>query len=93
MLALAPNVVYLHEPFHVGNYRPGICNLRFDRWFTYIKRENEAPYYRALRDTFALRYNLVAGVRHGPVSPARWRSQLHRYLSFAGYRLRLSTAC
>ena len=87
MLALAPNVVFLHEPFHVRNYRPGICNLRFDRWFTYIKRENEAPYYRALRDTFALRYNLVAGVRHGPVSPARWRSQLHRYLSFAGYRL------
>jgi hypothetical protein len=53
MLALAPSVVYVHEPFHI-HHDPGICSARFDDWFTYVCPENEAPYRepieRMLRD-------------------------------------------
>jgi hypothetical protein len=53
MLATAPSVAYLHEPFHI-HHDPGMCAARFENWFTYVCPENEAPYRepigRMLRD-------------------------------------------
>ncbi|HUH21151.1 MAG TPA: hypothetical protein VLZ09_04715, partial [Gaiellaceae bacterium] len=39
MLALAPGVGYVHEPFN-----PRFSAGRFDRYFTVVTRENEARY-------------------------------------------------
>jgi hypothetical protein len=47
MLAEAPAVFYIHEPFSVSHPPgAGICKARFTYWFTYITRKNEAAYYK-----------------------------------------------
>lgn len=57
-------VLYIHEPFNVSDPPGrGICNIAFKHWFTYISRENEEAYYRALRNTIELKYDLVAALR------------------------------
>ena len=62
MLAEAPSLLYIHEPFSVTDAPSrGICNTQFKYWFTYITRENEAGFYRALRNTVQLRYDLAGG--------------------------------
>ena len=43
MLATAPSVVYIHEPFHI-HHDLGVCEALFENWFTYVCAENEAPY-------------------------------------------------
>jgi hypothetical protein len=64
MLAAAPGVAYVHEPFNV-DYPPGegVCRVRFPYWYTAVTAENERLYRDALRDTVALRYSLGAALR------------------------------
>lgn len=57
MLAATPEVGYIHEPFN-PTHRPGICNVTFPYRFAYITEENEAPYYRPLRETLAFHFSL-----------------------------------
>jgi hypothetical protein len=67
MLAEAPRVCYIHEPFSVSDAPgPGICNVTFSRWYTHIDAHNEAQYVDALRRTLGLRYDLVAALRAAP---------------------------
>jgi len=56
MLALSPNIFYIHEPFNPLT-RPGICAARFPRAFTYITRENATLYEDSLRATLERRYS------------------------------------
>jgi hypothetical protein len=63
MLALAPGVVYLHEPFNMDYAHPGKCTARFPYRFTYVTDENETAYARALARTIALRFNVWAEMR------------------------------
>ena len=77
MLAAAHGVLYVHEPFSVSDPPGrGVCNVAFERWFTYVTRANEAPYYRAFKDTVALKYNRLAALRG-----ARSRAALARVLA------------
>lgn len=58
MLAAAPNAFYIHEPFSVSDAPGrGISNLRLQNWFTYITRENEADYYKPVKNTVELKYD------------------------------------
>ena len=57
MLAVAPAVVYIEEPFHIV-HDSGTCGAQFAKWFTYICTENEAEFATHLRKTTTLRYNL-----------------------------------
>ncbi len=58
MLAAAPSTFYVHEPFSVSDAPSrGVCNLRFQHWFTYISLENESNYYKALKNTIDLKYD------------------------------------
>ncbi len=59
MLAASPSVGYIHEPFNL-THRPGICTAKFPYWFTYITKENEAPYYEPLNNTLAFRFDIAA---------------------------------
>ncbi len=43
ILATAPSVAYVHEPFHI-HHDPEVCQARFDNWFTYVCAENEDAY-------------------------------------------------
>jgi hypothetical protein len=55
MLALAPGVGYIHEPFNPAT-APGISSAPFDAYFTRVTAENEARYLPQLKRTLAFRY-------------------------------------
>lgn len=68
MIAVSPDVTYIHEPFNINHDR-GICNAQFEHWFTFVCEQNEAKYYKKFEDTMALRYDLrglahVTGLKH-----------------------------
>ena len=63
MLALAPRVAYIHEPFNMDYAHPGKCTAHFPYRFTYITTENEAAYRQPLRRTIGLHYNVWPEVR------------------------------
>src|SRR5690349_10236845 len=64
MLAEAPGVLYVHEPFSVSDPPGrGVCNVRFARWFTYVTRDSDAAYHRAFTDLVGLQYNHRAALR------------------------------
>ncbi len=62
MLALAPGVDYLHEPFN-PHMPAGYAGGVFDRHLVYVCAENEAAYRPALERTLAFHYHLGAAVR------------------------------
>jgi sulfotransferase family protein len=68
MLALAPGVGYVHEPFN-----PRFSAGRFDRYFTVVTRENEARYASELEHVLTFRYELGPRLRrrHRPKDVAR----------------------
>jgi hypothetical protein len=58
MLALAPAVAYVHEPFN-----PRFSAGAFDRYFAVVTAENEARYARELERVLTFRYELGAHLR------------------------------
>lgn len=79
MLALAPGVAYVHEPFNPRT-SAGLSPAQFDRYFTVVTAENEARYAPGLERTFALRYDLASQLRslRGPRDLARAARDLVR---------------
>jgi hypothetical protein len=67
MLASAPGVGYISEPFS-PNHRPGLCRATFPHWFTYICDENADLYREPLRRTLEFRYDALAELRALPAS-------------------------
>jgi hypothetical protein len=63
MLALAPGVRYIHEPFNPRTPM-GISSAPFDRYFTVVTAENESRYLHGLRRTLAFDYAFGAEFRH-----------------------------
>lgn len=62
MLALAPGVAYLHEPFSPRTPK-GLSPAGFDRYYTVVTSRNEDRYRAGLERTLALRYDLGAQLR------------------------------
>jgi hypothetical protein len=64
MIAASPSppVAYLWEPFSVL-HRPGICDVRFERWFPYVCPQNESIYLDPIADMLAFRYGTTAELR------------------------------
>ena len=86
MLAEAPSVFYIHEPFSVSDPPGrGICNVRFKHWFTYINSENETDYYKAIRNTVNLKYD-VWGALKDVGSRNDFRNAYKEYRQFSTYR-------
>lgn len=64
MIGEAPNIFYIHEPFSVSDPPGrGICNVQFRQWFTYITPQNEAAYYKPIKNMLNLRYNLLSALK------------------------------
>ena len=59
MLALAPGVAYIHEPFSPRT-AAGLSPAGFDRYFTVVTSENQARYRPGLEQTIRFRYGLGA---------------------------------
>jgi hypothetical protein len=68
MLALAPGVAYIHEPFSPKAPK-GLSPAGFERYFTVVTRENEGRYRAGLKRSLALRYDVSAQLR----SAKSWR--------------------
>jgi hypothetical protein len=68
MLALAPGVGYVHEPFN-PKMPNGLSPAGFRRYYTVVTPENEDRYRRGLEESLALRYDLGAQLR----SVTSWR--------------------
>jgi hypothetical protein len=68
MLALAPGVAYVHEPFSPRTPK-GLSPAGFERYFTVVTRENESRYRSGLERSLALRYDFGAQLR----SAQSWR--------------------
>jgi Sulfotransferase family len=62
MLALAPGVGYIHEPFNPRT-PAGLSSAPFDRYFTVVTTESESWYLPGLERTLAFRYDLGAQLR------------------------------
>lgn len=62
MLALAPGVAYVHEPFNPRT-SAGLSPAGFDRYFTVVTAENEARYRPGLEQTVRFRYGVGAQLR------------------------------
>jgi hypothetical protein len=79
MLALAPGVAYIHEPFNPRT-AAGLSPARFDRYFTVVTSENEARYRPGLEQTIRFRYGLGAqlGTLRGVADVARTGRDLVR---------------
>ena len=58
MLATAPELVTLYEPFNYDYYNPHRCNLKFPYRYTYITHENEKQYYEPLKRAIQLHFNI-----------------------------------
>jgi Sulfotransferase family len=86
VLARAPNVAYLHEPFNL-RAPAGICAAQFPYWYTYLTDDNSDDYKSALADTLAFRYRIRSGIKEldGMSSAAR---MVRDCVNFAWWRLR-----
>lgn len=62
MLAVAPGVGYVHEPFSPRRW-PGWSRRPIPRWYLHVTREHEDHYGPLVEDVLAFRYP-VAGVLH-----------------------------
>lgn len=62
MLAEAPGVQYIHEPFN-PLAPPGVSSARFEHYYVYVDRHNEARYYPSIARTLAFRYGWFAQAR------------------------------
>ena len=80
MLALAPGIGYIHEPFSPVT-APGISSAPFDHFFTRVTAENEALYLPGLERTLRFEYGYrraaagAAEPRPRPCAPRRTRSR------------------
>jgi hypothetical protein len=76
MLALAPRMGYIHEPFNPQRW-PGWLRKPPPHWYLFISKENEAEYEGMVRDVLSFRYpilNITAAMdlRHVAQMAAEW---------------------
>lgn len=62
MIAAAPTVGYIHEPFNT-HHNAGRCNANFRYRYEYITNENRDLYYEPIRKTLDFEYDLVSGMK------------------------------
>ncbi len=63
MLAAAPGVFYLHEPFNPAIKDPGVFGARPTRWMRYLRAGDDPRVEDALSELIAFRYRHVAALR------------------------------
>jgi Sulfotransferase family len=87
MLASAPGVAYIHEPFNI-DHRPGILSVPSPRWLMYISRDNGAEFIPAVNDMLEFRYHASdeLGAVRSPRDVARMARDWSRFRQHARRR-------
>lgn len=62
MLAMSPSVRYIHEPFNI-HHDTRFRQAQFDYWFTYVNDQNEADYYKPIKNTIEFRYDFINSLK------------------------------
>ena len=62
IIASAPGVAFVWEPFNIRQGRPGVCASDFRFWYMHISEENSEQYIEGLADTLAFKYNYPAEI-------------------------------
>lgn len=86
VIARAPNVHYLSEPFNPVN-SPGVCNLDRSHWFLYITADNEAQHAPAIDRMLRFSYDTFAQLKHAP-TPSGIRQLAGEWRQFSMARSR-----
>lgn len=85
MIAAAPAVGYIHEPFN-PTHRPGICAAQTDRYFLDVQDDCPRKWASALQKTVSFRYD--AGAEWSSIRTPKDALRMVRDASiFAWYRL------
>jgi hypothetical protein len=87
MISACPSVASINEPFSPETYRTyrGRCGAEFIYWNTYVTDENEAAFYKHLKNTLEFRYNL-AGQFQANTNFTDFKRMIKEYFMFTGYR-------
>jgi hypothetical protein len=91
IIAEAPSMIYLHEPFN-PDFPPGagICNAKFEYWFTHITSNNETDFYKSVKNTIELRYRLWSAFKSSK-SIGDIKHSFLEYMRFFRHHLQGST--
>jgi hypothetical protein len=84
MIAGSSEVAYISEPFNI-KHDIGICNARFDYWFTYICEQNEHKYHEHIKNLINFRYDLLGKLKQCR-NPKRIIDEVSKYFHFRKYR-------
>ena len=87
MIAKAPAVGYIHEPFNrwENQRRLGAFDAPVAHRFLYVGNENKSLYHDAMRETLGFRYKLMKGLRRSSLKDL---SRLFReYTTFSAHRI------
>jgi hypothetical protein len=81
MLALAPQYVYVHEPFNVDHpHEPD-----FHRWYEYITEASHPAHRESIRQIFTLRYPVVQGIQNANGS-GQLKTHIRNFLMYGVQR-------
>jgi hypothetical protein len=84
MIACAPSVAYISEPF--GLNRPlGTCGVPIRYWFTYISGDNEQDFHNGIKKTLEFRFDMTEQW-HTLRTPRSIARAAKIYLDFIRYR-------
>ena len=84
MLALSPEIGYIHEPFNIASYNRA---ADFAYWYYYITDENASSFFRGIADAIAFRYDLMDGIKRAQ-RPRDIVGAFRTYSRFWFHRLR-----
>lgn len=85
MIAYAPRVAYLYEPFKTGMDRT-ICKADFPYWFPYVCIENEAAFIFPVQDMLNYRARFSQGIETAR-TVKQYARQVRTLFQFANFRL------
>lgn len=84
MIARAPSVAYIHEPFNIKP-EPGHFGGEFASWFTYVCDDNADQFEAYVRRCLELKYPLSTKLRASK-SPANWGRSLVSWARFVSQK-------
>lgn len=82
MIALSPQVGYIHEPFNVRSGRPGKLNTEIKYWYHSVIDSDESEFYQAFQRTLNFEYSLFEEIK----VIRSWRDIIRMFRDYSQFR-------